>query len=115
MPLLVLSLILAYWYKAHIWKRIFLVLSSIPIAIFVNSFRIAATGVLYSMWGAQVAEGFFHGFAGWLIFMGTVPVLLAEMWVLGRLPPRAGPTDDGDARSRDGRSRTMDAGDSKRG
>ncbi len=88
MPLLVLSLILAYWYRAHIWKRIFLVLSSIPIAIFVNSFRIAATGVLYSIWGAQVAEGFFHGFAGWLIFMGTIPVLLGEMWVLRWMPPK---------------------------
>jgi exosortase D (VPLPA-CTERM-specific) len=93
MPLLVLSLILAYWYKAHVWKRLVLVVSSVPIAIFVNSFRIAATGVLYSAWGAQVAEGFFHGFSGWLIFMFTIPVLLAEMWVLGKLPPR-GPKDD---------------------
>lgn len=88
MPLLILSLILAYWFKAHIWKKVFLVLSSIPIAIFVNSFRIAATGVLYSAWGPQVAEGFFHGFAGWLIFMCTVPILLLEMWVLRRLPPK---------------------------
>ncbi len=88
MPLLVLSLILAYWYKAHIWKRLVLVVSSVPIAIFVNSFRIAATGVLYSFWGASVAEGFFHGFSGWLIFMFTIPVLLVEMWILGKLPPR---------------------------
>ncbi len=88
MPLLILSLILAYWYKAHIWKRLFLVLSSIPISIVVNSFRIAVTGVLYSVLGAQVAEGFFHGFSGWLIFMGTLPVLLLEMWVLRRLPPK---------------------------
>ncbi len=93
MPLLVLSLILAYWYKAHVWKRLFLVVSSVPIAIFVNSFRIAATGVLYSVWGAGVAEGFFHGFSGWLIFMFTIPVLLVEMWVLGKLPPK-GSTDD---------------------
>jgi exosortase D (VPLPA-CTERM-specific) len=88
MPLLVLSLIIAYWSRAHIWKRIFLVLSSIPIAIFVNSFRIALTGVLYSIWGASVAEGFFHGFSGWLIFMFTIPILLVEMWVLRWLPPR---------------------------
>jgi exosortase D (VPLPA-CTERM-specific) len=88
MPLLILSLLLAYWNKAHIWKRIFLVLSSVPIAIFVNSFRIAATGILYSFWGASVAEGFFHGFSGWLIFMLTIPVLLVEMWVLQWIPPR---------------------------
>ncbi len=88
MPLLVLSLILAYWFKAHIWKRLFLVVSSIPIAIFVNAFRIAATGILYSFWGASVAEGFFHGLSGWLIFMFTIPVLLIEMWILGKLPPK---------------------------
>ena len=87
-PLAILSLILAYWAKAHIWKKVFLFLSSIPIAIAVNSLRIAATGVLYGIWGAQVAEGFFHGFSGWLIFMLTIPVLFLELWVLGKLPPR---------------------------
>jgi exosortase D (VPLPA-CTERM-specific) len=87
MPLMVLSLLLAYWFNTHWWKRVILFFSSIPLAIFVNSFRIAATGVLYSMFGAEVAEGFFHGFSGWLIFMFAIPCLLAEMWVLRRLPP----------------------------
>lgn len=87
-PLMVLSLILSYWLKAHMWKRVFLFLSSIPVAIFVNSFRIAVTGILYGTLGAQVAEGFFHGFSGWLIFMFTIPILLVEMWVLNRLPPK---------------------------
>ncbi len=64
------------------WKRVVLFLSSIPIAIFVNALRIAATGVLHSVWGPDVAEGFFHAFSGWLIFMLTIPVLLGEMWVL---------------------------------
>lgn len=84
-PLLVLSLLLAYWFKAALWKRIFLVLSSIPLSVMVNSMRIAVTGILYSSWGAQVAEGFFHGFSGWLIFMLTIPVLLAEMWLLKKI------------------------------
>ncbi len=70
-----------------------MVLSSIPIAIFVNSFRIAATGVLYSAWGPQVAEGFFHGFSGWLIFMFTLPVLALEAWILSKLPPRSSAPD----------------------
>ncbi|HVN95172.1 MAG TPA: VPLPA-CTERM-specific exosortase XrtD [Syntrophorhabdaceae bacterium] len=88
MPLMVLSLLLAYWFRAHWWKRVVLFLSSIPLAIVVNSFRIAATGVLYSFFGAQVAEGFFHAFSGWLIFMFAIPLLLAEMWILRLLPPR---------------------------
>jgi exosortase D (VPLPA-CTERM-specific) len=88
MPLAVLGLLLAYWFKAHWWKRVLLFLSSVPLAIFVNSFRIAATGVLHSMFGAKVAEGFFHGFSGWLIFMFAIPCLLAEMWILRRIPPK---------------------------
>ena len=87
-PLMVLSVLLAYWYKAHWWKRLFLFLSSIPLAIFVNGFRIAATGVLYSMIGAQAAEGFFHAFSGWLIFLFAIPFLLFEMWVLRWVPPK---------------------------
>lgn len=85
LPLAVLSLIMAYGYRARFWKKAVLVLSSIPLAILVNSLRIALTGVLYRVWGAEVAEGFFHGFSGWLIFMVTLPVLLLEMWVLKRI------------------------------
>jgi exosortase D (VPLPA-CTERM-specific) len=87
-PLMVLALILAHWFKESFWKRAVLFLSSIPIAILVNSFRIALTGVLYSFWGAVVAEDFFHGFSGWLIFIFTLGVLVAEMWVLKRIGPR---------------------------
>jgi exosortase D (VPLPA-CTERM-specific) len=88
MPLMILSLLLAYWFRDHWWKRILLVLSSVPLAIFVNGFRIAVTGVLYSMVGAKAAEGFFHGFSGWLIFLFCIPFLLVEMWVLSKLPPK---------------------------
>ena len=87
-PLLVLSLLLAYWFKAALWKRIILVISSIPLSVIVNSIRIAVTGILYSTWGAEVAEGFFHGFSGWLIFMLTIPVLLLEMWLLKKIGKR---------------------------
>jgi exosortase D (VPLPA-CTERM-specific) len=45
------------------------------------------------MFGARVAEGFFHGFSGWLIFMFAIPFLLFEMWVLRNLPPRAKRSD----------------------
>jgi len=84
-PLMVLSLILAYWFKASFWKRAVIFLSSIPIAIFVNSFRIALTGVLYGFFGPASAEGFFHGFSGWLLFLFTTGILLVEMWVLKKI------------------------------
>jgi len=90
-PIMVLSLLLAYFFKAHIWKRILLIISSIPLAIVVNSLRIALTGILYSVWGAKVAEGFFHGFSGWLIFLLALAILLVEMWILSWIPPRKNP------------------------
>jgi exosortase D (VPLPA-CTERM-specific) len=83
--LMILSLILAYWFKAPLWKKAALFLSSIPITIVANSFRIASTGVLYNLWGPAVAEGFFHGFSGWLIFMFPLLVLLLEMWILKKI------------------------------
>ncbi len=87
-PLIILGLIIAYYYKDVWWKRGLLVLSTIPIAVLVNSLRIASVGVLYPVWGPKVAEGFFHDFSGWFIFMLTVGFLMLFMWVLKKLPPR---------------------------
>lgn len=89
-PIMVLALLLAYFFKTHLWKRILLFVSSIPLAIVVNSMRIALTGILYSVWGAKVAEGFFHGFSGWMIFIFALGFLLVEMWILSWLGPRKG-------------------------
>lgn len=81
-PLLVMTLLLAYFFKAAFWKKCVLVLSAIPLTIGTNSFRIAMTGVLYEIWGPVAAEGFFHSFSGWFIFMFGLVVLFIEMWVL---------------------------------
>ena len=87
-PLLILSLLMAYFYRAATWKRIVLVLSSIPLSIVTNSLRIALTGFFYEIWGQKVAEGFFHGFSGWIIFITSVVVLLLEIGILRLLPPK---------------------------
>ena len=87
-PLIILGLIIAYFYKATWWKRTLLVLSTIPIAVLVNSLRIASVGVLYPIWGPKVAEGFFHDFSGWFIFMLTVGFLVLFMGFLRLLPPK---------------------------
>lgn len=85
--LFVLALLLAYFYKAHFWKQAVLIISTVPLAIITNSMRIALTALLYKIWGAEVAQGFFHTFSGLLIFMVCMPFLFFEMWVLGKLPP----------------------------
>jgi EpsI family protein len=77
-----MAILLAYFYKGSLWKKVLLVVSAVPLTIFTNSLRIAMTGILYEIWGPQVAEDFFHGFSGWFIFMFGLAVLLLEMWVL---------------------------------
>ncbi len=81
-PLIVLGLLLSYFYKAAFWKRAFVVVSTIPLSIGTNGLRIALTGVVYEQWGPELAEGVFHDFSGWFIFVVSVGALLLEMWVL---------------------------------
>ena len=81
-PLIIMALLLAYFYRGSFWKRVILVISAVPITIITNSFRIAMTGILYKHFGAAAAEGFFHGFSGWFIFMFALAILLLEMWIL---------------------------------
>ncbi len=81
-PLFSLSLIAAFLFDARFWQKFVLVLSSIPITIFMNSFRIGIIGVLVEYWGIEQAEGFLHDFEGWVIFMACTVLLVLEMWVL---------------------------------
>jgi len=84
-PLIALGCLLAYVTRGPVWQKVVLVLSTIPLAIVTNGLRIASVGILYPVWGAQVAEGFFHDFSGWLIFMCTLGMLLAELWFIRKI------------------------------
>lgn len=85
-PIIILGLLLAWFYRAHWWKRVVLVLSTIPLIVFANGLRIALTGILYEPLGPKIAKGFLHDFAGWFTFMLAFAVLLPEMWILKRIP-----------------------------
>jgi exosortase D (VPLPA-CTERM-specific) len=81
-PLLSLSVLAAYLFHAPIWQRVVVFLSSIPIAIGMNGFRIGLVGILVDRWGNQMAEGFLHFFEGWVIFIACAALLAAEMYLL---------------------------------
>ncbi len=86
-PLMTLALLCAYFLKEQLWKRIFLFLSSIPIAIFLNGFRIGVIGMLVEIWGRGAAYGFLHLFEGWVVFLLGLALLVGEMWLMTRLWP----------------------------
>lgn len=83
MPLIVLGIVLAYFFRAVFWKRVLLVVSTIPLAIVVNGARIALTGIISASCGLRFAEGFYHDFTGWVVFMASLAFLMGEMWLLG--------------------------------
>ena len=84
-PLMSLGFIAAYIYQAPLWQKIFLFLSTIPITVFMNSFRIGIIGILVNYGGIEQAEGFLHFFEGWVIFMACLLILWLELLVLIRL------------------------------
>ena len=76
LTLLTLAIIYGYLMETRIWVRIVLAISSVPIAVAANSFRVFGTGMLVQYWDPDKAEGFFHIFEGWLIFVVALIMLL---------------------------------------
>ena len=77
-----LAIIYGYLMEPRISIRIILALAAIPIAVTANSLRILGTGLLVQYWDPQKAEGFFHAFSGWLIFVVSLAMLFALHRVL---------------------------------
>ncbi|MCG3203036.1 MAG: hypothetical protein NFCOHLIN_02953 [Gammaproteobacteria bacterium] len=84
-PLMTLGVIVAVFFNAPMWKRILVFVSTVPITVLMNSFRIGVIGVLVDRYGSEQAEGFLHDFEGWVIFMACFALLFLEMLVLTRL------------------------------
>ncbi len=84
-PLMSLGFIAAYLFEGAFWKRAVIFLSTIPITVFMNSFRIGVIGILVDNWGQPMAMGFLHDFEGWVVFMACSAILLFEMWLLAKI------------------------------
>lgn len=66
------------------WRSVILVVSAIPIAILTNAARVSGTGVLAHYYGTKVADGFFHSFSGWVIYLVAAALLFATGWILDK-------------------------------
>ncbi len=61
------------------WRnKILLIISTIPLALFVNIVRVTTTGILANYFGARVAQGFFHEFSGLILFAVGFFLLVGE-------------------------------------
>lgn len=84
-PLMTLGFIAAYFFTGAFWKKAIIFLSTIPITVFMNSFRIGIIGITVEYWGKEMAEGFLHDFEGWVVFMSCTGILILEMWILANI------------------------------
>lgn len=86
--LLTLGIVFGYFTDQRLGVRLVLALATVPIAIITNGLRVAGTGIAAHHFGPATAEGFFHTFSGWLVFLTATFLLLA----LGRLTQVLWPT-----------------------
>jgi exosortase len=78
------------------WRSTVIVLSAVPIAIFTNALRVSGTGVLARYYGTTVADGFFHSFSGWVIYVVAFLMLFGVGWIVDRANPRLRRSDSSD-------------------
>jgi exosortase len=79
-----LSLVYAFFFDSKVWMRTVLLVSTVPIAIIANAFRVTITGVLSTI-RPDLAEGFFHSVEGWAIFMVALLILMLVHQVINRI------------------------------
>ena len=88
MSLTTLAIIYGYLMEPRTSFRVLLAVASIPIAVVANSLRIIGTGLLVQYWDPDKAQGFFHTFSGWLIFVVSLILLFLLHRALQLLWPK---------------------------
>ena len=88
--LLTLGIVYGYFTDSRTWVRVVIALSTIPVAIVSNGLRVAGTGLAAAYIGPEAADGFFHTFSGWLVFIVAFAMLFAMVRLLLRVAPEPG-------------------------
>jgi exosortase len=58
------------------WLSVLFVVAAIPITILANAARVVATGLIGQWFGVEYASGFFHEFAGWVVYVFAFACLM---------------------------------------
>ena len=85
--LLTLAIVLGTLTEPRVRTRVALALLAIPVAIAANAARVAGTGLAAEWISPRAAEGFFHEFSGWVMFVVAFALLLGAQRAIA-LGPR---------------------------
>ena len=89
--LLTLGIVYGYFADSRIWVRLLLIIGTIPIAIAANGIRVAGTGIAAHYYGSQAAQGFFHSFSGWIIFIAAFIMMFVLYRIIALIAPKKEP------------------------
>ncbi len=81
----VLSVVFAYLLDKGWRRRIVLLASAIPLALFTNIVRITGTGILAHFYGSKITDSFLHEFSGIVVFVLGFVLLISEFILLNRV------------------------------
>ena len=81
----IVAAFMAYMVKRSRLKKAVLLLSSIPVAVMCNILRLCVTAVLFLLASAEVAQKFFHDFAGLAMMPAAVLLMFSELWLMDKL------------------------------
>ncbi len=71
-----LAVIYGYFIETRTGRRVLMAVFAVPIAVAANALRVMGTGLVAQYWDPSKAEGFFHEFSGWIIFILSLGMLL---------------------------------------
>ena len=96
--LVMLAVVLGYFTERRNGAHVLIALAAVPIAIAANAARVAGTGLASELVSPAAADGFFHSFSGWLMFVVAFAALMLVQRLIGwrpggrgrKLTPQAG-------------------------
>jgi len=83
--LLTLGLVYGHFSDPRPGIKVALAAATVPIAIVANGLRVAGTGVAAHAIGPEAAEGFFHTFSGWMVFVAAFAMLVPVRLMLSTI------------------------------
>lgn len=75
MSLITVGVLYGLFFEPRVWIRCLIVALAIPVAVVANALRIVLSALLAQYVNASLAEGFFHAFSGFLLFLLSFAVI----------------------------------------
>jgi exosortase len=67
------------------WEKLIVFVSSLPIALFCNTLRLAATAIVFTVLQGEYWEKMFHDFGGYAMMPLALAIVVGEFWFLSKL------------------------------